>query len=244
VRWCFITGEATSEAGLARLRSLLDAVGAPEASIANRYGSTEGWSMIACEGGDWHNPTPDLVYLEVADPDTGQPLPDGEPGLLLITHLRSRGTAFLRYAVGDVVRLSRQRCPACGRTAERIVSQPVRTKDLIKINGTLVNLEAVAASLVAIPGLAEYRIVLDHRVPTDALSGDVLMVEVAPLAGVDADGLAQAVRDRVQALAYITPSVQIRTADEIFDPVVDAKPKHVVDRRRRADDGVSEGGTP
>lgn len=177
VRWCFITGESTSEAGLARLRALLEMVGAGEARIANRYGSTEGWSMVACEGGDgWHNPTPELIYVEVADPDTGQPLPDGEPGLLLITHLRARGTALLRYAVGDVVRLSRDRCGACGRTTERLISQPVRTKDLTKINGTLVNLDAIAASLAAVPGLAEYRVVVDHRVPGDALSGDALVV--------------------------------------------------------------------
>lgn len=199
--------------------------------------------MVACEGGDgWHNPTPELIYVEVADPDTGQPLPDGEPGLLLITHLRARGTALLRYAVGDVVRLSRDRCGACGRTTERLISQPVRTKDLTKINGTLVNLDAIAASLAAVPGLAEYRVVVDHRVPGDALSGDALVVEVAPVAGVDVAGLAETVRDRVRALAHVTPSVAVRTADEIFDPVVDAKPKHVVDRRHTG--GASEGGVP
>ncbi|GGM08591.1 phenylacetate--CoA ligase family protein [Micromonospora yangpuensis] len=232
VRWCFVTGEATSDAGLDDLRARLSAVGAPQARVANRYGSTEGWSMIACaDGHGWHNPTPELVHLAVVDPVTHQPLPDGETGLLLISHLRARGTAFLRYAVGDLVALTRQTCPSCGRTAERIVSQPVRTKDLVKVNGTLVNLGVLGDALVDLPGVAEYRVILDHRKPGDTFSGDGILVEFAPVAGADPDPVASAVRERIRELAHLTPQVRVAAADEIYDPAADAKPRRLIDRR-------------
>lgn len=233
VRWCFVTGEATSDAGLADLRARLHAVDAGGARIANRYGSTEGWSMIECgDGHGWHNPTPDLVHLEVVDPASGEPLPDGEAGLLLVTHLYARGTAFLRYAVGDIVRLTRERCAGCGRTAERIVSQPMRTRDLVKVNGTLVNLAVLADALVDLSGVAEYRVVLDHRRPGDELSGDGIVVEVAPLAGAGPESLGPAVRERIRELTHLTPEVRVVDADEIYDPLADAKPRRLVDRRR------------
>ncbi|PTA47553.1 phenylacetate--CoA ligase family protein [Micromonospora sp. RP3T] len=231
VRWCFVTGEATSAAGVDDLRARLRAVGAETARVANRYGSTEGWSMIECaEGAGWHNPTPGLIHLETVDAASGEPVPDGEPGLLLITHLRARGTAFLRYAVGDIVRLTRERC-ACGRTAERIVSQPVRTKDLVKVNGTLVNLTVLGDALVDLAGVAEYRVVLDHLRPGDTLSGDGVVVEVAPVAGRDADALVSAVRSRIRDLTHLTPEVRVVGVDDIYDPLADAKPRRLVDRR-------------
>lgn len=231
VRWCFITGEASSDGALDNMRHWLREVGAPEARIANRYGSTEGWSMISCvDGQGWHNPSPESTYLEVVDPETGVPVPDGTSGDLLITHLRGRGTAFLRYAVGDVVSLTRERCPDCGRTSERLISQPRRVRDLVKVNGTLVNLAVLGEALARVPGVAEYRVVLTYADEADDLSGDVIVVEVAP-SGAAAEDVAGLVRDHVRGLVHLTPLVRIVSADEIFDPAVEAKPQRLVDRR-------------
>jgi phenylacetate-CoA ligase len=232
VRWCFITGEASSDAALDNLRHWLSEVGAPDARVANRYGSTEGWSMISCADGEgWHNPTPETTYLEVVDPDTGRPVPDGEAGNLLVTHLRSRGTAFLRYAVGDVVRMTRERCPSCGRTAERLISQPRRLRDLVKVNGTLVNLAVLGDALTEVSGVAEHRVVLDHTVPGDELSGDAIVVEVAAV-GRDTDEVLANVRERIRALVHVTPEVRAVRPDDIFDPTSHAKPQRLVDRRQ------------
>jgi phenylacetate-coenzyme A ligase PaaK-like adenylate-forming protein len=231
VRWCFVTGEASSDAALDNLRHWLKAVGADGARIANRYGSTEGWSMISCsEGQGWHNPTPEKIYLEVVDPGTGRPVPDGEAGQLLITHLCARGTAFLRYAVGDVVRLTRERCPACGRTAERLVSQPRRTGDLVKVNGTLVNVGVLGDALTQVAGVVEYRVVVDRVVPGDELSGDAIIVEVATL-GQDPEIVAS-VRERIRGLVHVTPDVRVVRPDDIFDPSAHLKPQRLVDNRQ------------
>ncbi len=140
VRMCGVTGEASTPAMRDDIRSRLKAIGAADTIIFDRYGSTESGGLAQCrEEGDWHNPSPELLYHEVVDPDTGQPLPDGERGALAITHLNRRGTVLFRYLIGDIVSLTHEPCPHCGRTGDRIVGPVVRTKDLIKVKGMLIN---------------------------------------------------------------------------------------------------------
>lgn len=242
VRWCFVTGEATSPGRLADLRERLVQVGADQARVVNRYGSTEGWSMVACDDEHgWHNPTPEEIYLEAVDPVTHRPVPDGEEGRLLVTHLRARGTALLRYAVGDVVRLTRERCPGCGRIGERLLASPVRTGALTKVNGTLVNTSAVVESLVEVPGLHEWRVAAEYAVPDDELSGDALVVEIAPedASSGGGDELVAQVAALVRAHAHLAAAVRVVAADEIFDPTRESKPRRFVDRRTPSRGGAA-----
>ena len=67
--------------------------------------------------------------------------------MLAFTHLNRRGTVFLRYLVGDVVSISHDTCPHCGRTAPRLTSQPTRTGSLLKVKGALVNLQNLSEEL-------------------------------------------------------------------------------------------------
>jgi phenylacetate-coenzyme A ligase PaaK-like adenylate-forming protein len=108
LRMSLVTGEATTPAMKADMVRLMAEVGSKECLVLNRYGSTEASSMIQCEDdfdAGWHNPSPDMTFLETVHPDTHEPTAPGEPGLLLITHLSRRGTMLLRYAVGDIVTL-------------------------------------------------------------------------------------------------------------------------------------------
>ena len=109
VRMCGVTGEASTPAMREDMRQRLRALGARGAVIFDRYGSTESGGLAQCrEEGDWHNPAPELLFHEVVDPDTGRRLPDGERGALALTHLDRRGTALVRYLVGDIVSLSHE----------------------------------------------------------------------------------------------------------------------------------------
>ncbi|GMA30885.1 phenylacetate--CoA ligase family protein [Litorihabitans aurantiacus] len=238
VRWCFITGEATSPARMADLRARLTAAGADGARVVDRYGSTEGWSMVACDGAHgWHNPSPEDIYLEVVDPVTHLPVPDGEEGALLLTHLRARGTALLRYAVGDVARLTRGRCPGCGRIGERLLAPPVRTGGLTKVNGTLVNTGAIVDALASVSGLREWRVATEYATAGQELSGDALVVEIAPEPGVltgDPSALADVqarVADLVRTQAHLAPTVRVVEADDIFTPTRETKPRRYIERR-------------
>ena len=136
VRMLFVTGEGLTEAARDALVAALARVGA-QAKVSISYGSTElQGGMIECApGAGYHNPAPEQALIEIVDPQTHAPLPDGEPGLVVLTHLRRRGTLLLRYSLGDISTRSRTRCPHCGAWTDRLTTMPRRVDALVKIKG-------------------------------------------------------------------------------------------------------------
>ena len=123
------------------------------------------------------NVTPDLYHLEVVDPETGRRLPDGESGMLAITHLHRRGTVLLRYLVGDIVTLSREPCPHCGRIGERVVKTPRRTGSLVKCRGMLVNTDVVIDVLSAVEAIGVFQVVFMRDDAPGAMDRMVIRIE-------------------------------------------------------------------
>jgi phenylacetate-coenzyme A ligase PaaK-like adenylate-forming protein len=231
VRICAITGEASSSAMREDMRVRLRAVGATNPVIFDRYGSTESGGLAQCqEDGPWHNPAPELIYHEVVDLATGQPLPDGERGALAITHLDHRGTVLIRYVVGDVISLDRAPCPHCGRTSERLCGPVVRTKDLIKVKGMLINPAVLLDKLQALPGLDDFQVVIRKETPSDPFSMDQLNIRVATQS-LDREELAAAIIAETAGAVGVTPKVEFVTERELFDPAAQAKAVRFVDAR-------------
>jgi phenylacetate-coenzyme A ligase PaaK-like adenylate-forming protein len=230
VRMCAVTGEASTPAMREDIRARLRRLGA-DAVIFDRYGSTESGAFAqCCEDSDWHNPTPETLLTEVVDPDTGRPLPDGERGVLALTHLDRRGTVFLRYVVGDVVSLSHDACPHCGRIGDRIRGPVVRTKDLLKIRGMLVDPTALFDILRADDRVDEYQVVLRRQDPDDPFSMDELLLRVST-AAIDRDALSGAIAARVQQAVQVRPVVSFVPAASIYDPERESKAVRLIDER-------------
>jgi len=77
----------------------------------------------------------DHVVVECVDAVTGEPVPDGRPGVLVFTHLQREGTPLLRYCSNDLATLTRERCP-CGRTHVRAAEGIIgRQDDLLIFKG-------------------------------------------------------------------------------------------------------------
>lgn len=230
VRMCAVTGEASTPGLRDDMRRLMKELGCAGRIVFDRYGSTESGGLAQCrEEADWHNPAPELLYHEVVDPETGRPLPEGERGHLAITHLDRRGTVLLRYMVGDIVSVSRQPCPHCGRGGERIVGPVVRTKDLLKVKGMLINPAALLDRLQALEGVEEFQVVVDRQDPADPFSMDELVVRVAPRRG--DPGAAELVLQATQATVGVRPRIVVETASAIYDPSRETKAVRFVDRR-------------
>src|SRR5258708_28022353 len=146
VRVVIASGEVLTAKMRAHLRENLAACGATDVFISGTYGFTEGgvaWTPCH-EGGPLHACAPDQAFLEVLDPDTHERLPDGEQGLVALTHLNRRGMPLVRYVLGDLSTLQRGACENCGRTGESLLvssgsAHVTRTSELMKIKGTLVN---------------------------------------------------------------------------------------------------------
>jgi phenylacetate-coenzyme A ligase PaaK-like adenylate-forming protein len=233
VRLVMTTGEASSPAMRADFRRRMSDLGCADTQVINRYGSTEqGGTMIeCCEGSGFHSALPDQMFHEIIDQDTGRRLDDGQTGMLAVTHLNRRGTVFLRYMVGDVGSLDSAPCPHCGRTSVRLSSTPVRTGDIVKIKGALVNLGNLKEELDRRSGLDEYQIVVQSQDADDPFSMDELLLRLAPGKGSDSAFVDDVVAD-VMRLTNLRPRVEISARDEIFDPASQAKPRRIVDARK------------
>jgi phenylacetate-coenzyme A ligase PaaK-like adenylate-forming protein len=231
VRMCGVTGEASTPAMREDIRQRLRSLGAAGAVIFDRYGSTESGGLAQCrEEGDWHNPAPELLFHEVVDPDTGRRLPDGERGALAITHLDRRGTTLIRYLVGDIVSLSHEPCPHCGRTGDRIVGPVIRTKDLLKVKGMLINPAVLFDAIRSVPGVDEFQVVVAKENPADPFSMDEMIVRVAASVE-DQSWLTKALVAAAQSAVQVRPRIEFDDARAIYDPGVEAKATRLVDRR-------------
>ena len=197
VRLAFVTGEGVSEAARNDLTQAMRRCGRPDAWVSISYGSTEtqGGLVECAPGSGYHNPTPDQFYIEVVHPETFAPLPDGETGLVLLTHLRRRGTVLLRYALGDVSTLTHGRCAHCGAWTDRLITTPRRVDKLVKIKGTLVNPDLMVAAAEALLGGREFQFVI-----TEALTLNV--------AGAADDDLGGKLAASVKSAIGVTPKVQ------------------------------------
>ncbi len=231
VRMCALTGEATTPALREDLRRCLRELRAAGTIMFDRYGSTEMGAFSQCqEDGEWHNPAPEIQYHEVVDPQTGRRLPDGERGALAVTHLDRRGTVLLRFVVGDTVSIARGACPHCGRYGDRIVGPVMRTKDLVKVKGMLINPAALLDALNGLPGMKELQVVIQREHPTDPFSPDELLVRIATDA--DRDIIRSQVIDRAQATVQVRPRVEFVAASDLYDPTRDTKAVRFKDERR------------
>ena len=232
VRMCAISGEASTPGMREELRRGLRALNARGAVVFDRYGSTELGAFAQCaEEGAWHNPAPEIQYHEIVDPETGRRLPNGERGMLALTHLDRRGTVLIRFLVGDMVSMTHSACPACGRTGDRLVGPVVRGSDLLKIKGMLVNPAVLLEALGAIYQVDEFQVVIGPQDPADPHSMDEMVVRIA-CQPAHRERLSQEVMAKAVAAVRVRPLVEFVAAAEIYDPGRQAKAVRLVDRRK------------
>jgi len=238
VRVVLALGEAAPERMREDIRRRLQEGGTGEVFVANGYGFTEcqGAMVECCEFGGCHNPSPDLYYLEVLDPSSLKPLKEGELGLLAITHLNRRGTAVLRYVIGDLAALERGPCPHCGRTGERLLvkvgsTYATRADEALRIRSKLVNPQVLRNVLDSIGGVLHYRMELEKERAGDPSSADRVKVVVSADPGMEARIEAE-VRERL--LQATGAEVEVNLADsgtDLYDPSLVLKDTRIVDRR-------------
>ncbi len=90
---------------------------------------------IDCVAHDGIHVWEDHYLIEIVDPETGESLPDGEEGELVVTTLTREGLPLVRYRTRDITRIiSRGRC-VCGRTMARLARIKGRTDDMLKVKG-------------------------------------------------------------------------------------------------------------
>ena len=126
--------------------------------VANGYGGRDaGFIAHECPAGGLHLTAEDLI-VEIIGPD-GRPVPDGQPGEIVTTHLATRDFPFIRYRTGDVAVLDTAAC-ACGRGLPLIKEIQGRSTDfVVAADGTVMHGLALIYILRDLPGVQSFKIV-------------------------------------------------------------------------------------
>jgi phenylacetate-CoA ligase len=163
----------------------------------------------------------DFYVVEVIDPASGEVLPAGAEGELVVTTLRKEAQPLLRYRTRDLSRIIPEPC-ACGSPYPRIDRIKGRSDDMFKVRGVQLYPAQIDIALAGLPGVgSEYQVVLTREEGRDRF---LVRVEgTAP-----ADEVAEALRDRLG----VRPDVEV-VADGTL-PRTERKTKRVFDERGQA----------
>ncbi len=235
VRLVLAIGEACPRGTRDDMRRRLLRLGASQQQLMVKGGlgftELQGSTGECVELGGSHHPAPDQTYFEVLDEQNHSPLPDGQPGLFAVTHLDRRGTVLLRYAIGDLTAISHEVCPYCGRQGPRIVTNTVRTFELVMFNGALLSPDGIKEAIAAVEGIEEYQIVFTKEQESDPSSSDTLLLRAA-VQPADQERVRTALVTTMTGTIQMRPSIEfVGSRNEIFDPNQTFKSTRVVDLR-------------
>lgn len=150
----------------------------------------------SCEENNGMHIQEDYFYPEIIDPDTLEPVADGEKGELVITTIGKEGMPLVRYRTRDICYLMRDKC-ACGRTTVRMSRVFGRTDDMLIIRGVNVfpsQVETVIAKFSSELTM-NYKLYVGREHNTDTFD---LGVELAPGLAIDDIKFAEALKGRVE----------------------------------------------
>lgn len=168
----------------------------------------------------------DYLYMEIIDPQTGEVLPDGEYGELVITPLQQEAMPLIRYRTRDITRIIPGNCP-CGRTHRRVVSYLRRLDDMAIING--VNVYPSQIEECIYKHLTSATNYLIHIHETDGLKKMSIDIELSQDILNNKEKLYQLNKNLAKTLkSYITISPKLNFVPLGALPEVQGKAKRVV----------------
>jgi phenylacetate-CoA ligase len=172
----------------------------------------------------------DHFIIEIIDPDTGDVLPAGEQGELVITTITKEGIPMIRYRTRDITRIISEPC-ICGRSHRRLERMSGRSDDMLIIRGVNVFPSQIESVLINIEGVEpHYLLIVDRDENLDTLEVQVEVNE-------------QTFSDEVKVLQQLTRQIQKEIKDllgisckvRLVEPKTiarsEGKAKRVIDNR-------------
>lgn len=176
-----------------------------QAPVANGYGGRDaGFIAHQCPAGSMHISAEDII-VEIIDRD-GQPLPAGQSGEIVVTHLATSDFPFVRYRTGDIATLSDKVC-SCGRGLPVLENIEGRSTDfVVASNGTMMHGLALIYVIRELKGISNFKIVQE----TLTFTRVQLVLENG-----DAEALADTVRRGLIARLGADVRVEVEWVDQI-----------------------------
>lgn len=193
------------------------------------YGLTEIYGPgigINCEKEAGIHYWDDYIYIEIIDPKTGKPVPDGEEGEIVITTLVKEGAPLIRFRTHDISRIIPEKC-SCGSSYPRIDIIRGRSDDIFKIHGVNMFPSQIEDLLQNVDGVAsEYTVTLAHD---DEKNRDIMILTVEAEGRVSFEATALKIRELVKSRIGVTPKVTVVPVETL--PRSEKKTKRVTDYR-------------
>jgi phenylacetate-CoA ligase len=173
----------------------------------------------------------DYYIVEIVDPDTLEPVPDGEVGELVLTTLKREAMPLLRYRTRDLTRILPGECP-CGRHHLRLDRMKGRSDDMIILKGVNIFPIQIETILMQFQELAsDYLITLETVDGNDAMTVDVEMKDLFIDDYSKLQALNREITRQLRDEILITPKVRLVPKNSL--PKSEGKAVRVVDTRKK-----------
>ena len=172
----------------------------------------------------------DAYLMEIIDPETLEPLPDGEEGELVLTILHRDAMPLIRYRTRDLTKIIPGQC-RCGRTHRRLARMKGRTDDMLIINGVNIFPSQIEEVIMRMPEVGtNYLIVVQKSGPLDKI---IVKIEVTKETLTDDTrdlyALKAKIAENLKGSIFIKPVVELHEHGSL--PVAEGKAKRVIDER-------------
>ena len=199
------------------------------AKVYDYYGLSDIFGSCAgmCEEQHGLHWAEDHILVEVLDPETQEPVAEGERGELVLTTLKKSARPMIRFRTGDIVSFTNEAC-GCGRTSQRMLGTHGRLDDMLIIKGVNIfpsDIEAIARKDHDLSG--EYKLIVERDNHLDTLTVEIERAAVD--ASKDAE-LASRFAGHLKSITGVSARIVILPPDTL--PRATHKAKRVEDRRQ------------
>lgn len=224
LRRAYVGAEPYSEETRQKIENILGI------DVYNSYGLTEmngPGVAFECREKDGMHLWEDNFLMEIINPKTGEILPEGSEGELVLTTLCREAMPIMRYRTRDITAIMPGKC-RCGRTHRRIVRIKGRSDDMFIIRGINIFPQQVERVLMSVRGVAQnYQIVLQ--------SLDQMIVKVEITRDIFDGNMEHLVRLRSEIVDKLRATISIKPKVDLVEPgtlpVSEGKAKRVIDQR-------------
>ncbi len=222
LRWGLFGAEPWSEKMRARIQEKLPITATDNYGLSEVMGPGVAGECLEQNGMHVHE---DNFLIEIVDPETLEPLPEGETGELVITTLHKEALPLIRYRTRDITSIVPGEC-ACERTGRRIRKIQGRSDDMLIIRGVNVFPSQIEEVLFEIEGTEpHYMLIIDRKDNLDYLEVHVEVGDMIP----QQSNIVARIRSRIQSVLGI--GVEVRLVEPKSLERFDDKAKRVIDKR-------------
>ena len=228
LRYGLFGGEPWSEGMRREINEKLGIIATDNYGLSEVMGPGVSGECLECNGLHINE---DHFLLEILDPNTLEPVPEGEVGELVITTLTKEAFPMIRYRTRDLTRFIPGPC-ACGRTMRRMQRVMGRSDDMLIIKGVNVFPMQIEKVLFEVEGIEpHYQIIVDRENHTDRIT---VLVEAMESIFFDEMKKQRMVIDRIKSrlASALGLQVEVKLVEEKTLERYEGKAKRVIDRRQ------------